>query len=500
MIIEMGAKLRFASAVLLLLCLACAGSKSVLPAAPRKPVVAKKDWTLLVYMAADYDDLKPYAYLNLYEMEQALASTAQAGMPSRAEVLVQLDTPGLQGLRRMRIVPATEPYNHALTQEYFASRCESDLHSPVVALLDEPQQESAAQAALHLKDFLHWGIRNYPAQHYMVIVWGHGKGWAAAQSANAAANDGRLRGIAADKTQGTYLDTPLLHKTLQAVINEDLGGQPLDIYASDACLMQSIEVATELFDVARFVIGSVQIQAFSGLPYRQLLQAIQQFGVPLKSDGAVHRQKDEAFELARLLPALANEALHGDGLQARLTSEAVHSFTLSALRTSELVGSLVPALHGLGQELRATLDGNPLRAVQLGQRILTMTSFLGGPTDLGYFLERFKDGLRQSGWCRLVLLDGEETTQCSDRQVTALLVALVSAQQALSRTVVGLAYGDDYKPANNPARMLGFSGVSIWLPRTPSDYQNRIDDYSSSLFYRAPSPWGQWLRQIFAPH
>jgi hypothetical protein len=351
----------------------------------------------------------------------------------------------------------------------------------------------------------------------MVIVWGHGRGFAPRQSSDLTgepraeapatpdtpSDSGVLRGIAADKTQHTYLDTPLLRDTLQAVVQEDLSGRPFDIYASDACLMQSIEVATELAGVARFIVGSAQIQPFTGLPYRQLLHELNSGRLQGQGDA----DADEAYLIARQLPALAADAMHGDGLPARLAPSAVKTFTLSALRSSELRNNLVPALHEVGRRLSASITAVPLRAVQLGQHIQNMPSFLGGATDIGYFLERLKDALLVSGSCHLDSRSGAEVIQCSDAPTTLLLGSLTRAQQALSATVISAAFGEDYLPPTDPTRMLGFAALSVYLPRSQRDYHNRIHDYATATFYQPSAttdsqvgPWRDWLDKIFAPH
>ena len=483
----------------ILLCQACANPQVLPDPDPRKiPTATEKDWTILVYMAADQKDLAPYAYMNLYEMESAFAGDARtAASTETTNLVVQLDTPGQTGLRRLRMVADAHPYDNTLSKTYFEGRRESDIASPVVQLLDEPAQQNAAQSARDLQNFLHWGVTTYPARHYMVIVWGHGRGFAPAQSPNAPANSETLRGIAADETQGTYLDTPLLRDTLQAVVHEDLGDRPFDIYASDACLMQSIEVAQELVGVSRFIVGSAQIQPFSGLPYRQLLHEINsgRFGM---ASGQSARNEDQAYLVARMLPALAAASLHGDGLQARLSAEATKSFTLSALRSIDVNERLAPALHDVGRKLDASLAVAPLRAVQLGTRIQRLPSFLGGATDIGYFLTRMRDTLFVNGWCRLADRDGEEVASCSDAPTTELLLSLGRAQQALAQSVVSAAYGDDYAPADNPSRMAGFAAVSVWLPRNDRDYANRIKDFSTSTFYKSGA-WSSFFSRIFSP-
>lgn len=50
----------------------------------------EKDWTVLVYMAAD-NSLFPYALMDLYEMEAAFKSRNVAGSTLKTDLLVQVD-------------------------------------------------------------------------------------------------------------------------------------------------------------------------------------------------------------------------------------------------------------------------------------------------------------------------------------------------------------------------------------------------------------------------
>src|SRR6185295_4049032 len=104
------------------------------------------------------------------------------------------------------------------------------------------------------------------------IVWGHGQGFRPSPEGAESIRynkGGASGGVAFDETQGTVLDIPSLARALGAASRDKLGGRPFDLYASDACLMQSIEVAGELTSVARFVVGSEQTEDdYVGLPYR----------------------------------------------------------------------------------------------------------------------------------------------------------------------------------------------------------------------------------------
>ena len=329
---------------------------------PADRAACYKPWTVLINMAAD-NDLVPYAYLNLFEMEAQDAAGTRAASTERTDVVVQLDTPGPGGLRRLLMLSQGERYDQTLTLAQLAQRREGDVRSPVIEKLAE-----GADAAAQLRGFLEWGARRYPAERYMVVVWGHGEGWAAAQrppgasrepperpplpAVPTAADDpfgGRFRGgLAFDWTQRSYLDIPALAEALR-----ELGttvGRPVDVYAADACLMQMAEVATELRDSARFVVSSAYLQDFVGLPYRSLLAGLNDSsGPPGSGPGG---GGDPARQLALSIPALYEESLDPtrNPLRGRIAAELRKRFTMSVVATDELRRDLLPALGALGAD------------------------------------------------------------------------------------------------------------------------------------------------------
>lgn len=455
-----------------------------------------KPWSVLIYMQAD-NDLAPYAYLDLYEMEAAYAGEAEpAGASTPAtDVLVQLDTPGPTGLRRLHVFPGAVPYDPRLGRDDFSRRTEADIHSPVVDLLPE---NGAPDQAADLQRFLAWGLVRYPAEHYLVVVWGHGAGWAPAHPPAAPPGPvprladprkdpfaGRrfTGGLAFDYGRPSYLDVPALHRVLLDA-QRDLG-RPIDVYAADACLMQSIEVATELSDAARFVVGSAQVQDFLGLPYHDLF-AYMNAGPP-----------PDPAQLARLLPEVYRASLDSGGpgnpTRTRLAGKVRETYTISSLSSAALGTELLPATSALARALSAYRDEDLLHRGNLAFVLQNAPSFLGNQQDLGVFLTGLEQMLKRQA-------DPHRPPSPAARH---LLDAIGAARPALERTVVSYAYGTDYqRGASGPADP-GFRAFSVWLPPSPGDYRSRIADFGPSLFYRygaegsGTGPWPRWLAGVY---
>ncbi len=101
-----------------------------------------------------------------------------------------------------------------------------------------------------LKDFLEWGMKNYPAKHYMVVIQGHGTG---------------PEGVLGDKDGKISL--PVMENTLMDV-QKDTGVKP-DILFFDACLMGGAEVSYQMKDTADIMIASQEVERGFTLPYQK---------------------------------------------------------------------------------------------------------------------------------------------------------------------------------------------------------------------------------------
>jgi hypothetical protein len=106
-------------------------------------------------------------------------------------------------------------------------------------------------------DFGNWAKQAYPARHYMMIIWNHGAGWIKSAP-------GVSRGISYDEETNNHINTPQMGQILKAI-----GG--VDVYGSDACLMQMAEVDYEIKDYAQVIVGSEETEPGDGYTYDTFL-------------------------------------------------------------------------------------------------------------------------------------------------------------------------------------------------------------------------------------
>ncbi len=198
----------------------------------KSPGASESSWTLLVYMAAD-NDLEPYAFEDLNEMEAAV-------LPPGVNIVVAMDR-----------VPGYDSSNGNW----------SDTRIGVVMHDDNPVQiattlQSVGEFNLGdpdtLTDFVNWAISERPAENYGLIIWGHGRG---------------IDGTAFDQTSGD--DTLMQNEIRTALGNSDAGR--LALVGFDACSMGMLEQAYGLYGQADVMLASQDFEPGNGWDYQTWL-------------------------------------------------------------------------------------------------------------------------------------------------------------------------------------------------------------------------------------
>lgn len=190
-----------------------------------------KEWTIMVYMAGD-NDLETFLVNNLKSLEKV-------GSSPRINILAELDRGASpkspltkwKGSRRFEIQKSDD-----------ATR----ITSPVAQDLGTVNMADPK----HLSDFVQWGMKNYPAKHYLLILNDHGYGF---------------MGAADDKGSNDTMTLPEMAEGIKDA--EKATGKKIDILGFDACLMSDLEVAYELNDTADFMIASQEVIGSGGWPY-----------------------------------------------------------------------------------------------------------------------------------------------------------------------------------------------------------------------------------------
>jgi hypothetical protein len=234
----------------------------------------RKPWTFIVYMAAD-NNLRSFAAYNLKQM-------AMVGSNENVNIIVHLDIV-LNGKQKT-------------TRRYFI-----DKNKIVQVNADDPHsQRMDSGNPQTLISTCQWGIENYHADDYALILWNHGTGILDPIRYGKAINtsdlfsfnpltnkldldrsipfldlfdqqDDDLRGICWDDTTGNYLTNSKLEFALNEIVTHILKGKKLSLLGFDACLMSMLEVATITKKYAHIMVSSQEVELGTGWDYNRVL-------------------------------------------------------------------------------------------------------------------------------------------------------------------------------------------------------------------------------------
>lgn len=112
-----------------------------------------------------------------------------------------------------------------------------------------------------LSDFLKFCLKNYPADHKVLIIWDHGGG-----SAGDLANDQNFN------MRGLKLAD--LRKALADAFGPAPKQPPLDIIGFDACLMATLDVGMHVHKYARYMVASEETEPGVGWNYSEMISQL----------------------------------------------------------------------------------------------------------------------------------------------------------------------------------------------------------------------------------
>jgi Clostripain family len=211
-----------------------------------------KEWTVLIYVSAR-NNLGLEAINDVNEMEAA-------GSTDKVNVVVEMgrietDPP---------FNPFADPEPLPPQADWTGSRRFLMIKDSDPLRINSPVLEHYSDADMgdwkHLSEFISWGKANYPAKKYLLIVGGHGNGWYGVRPP-------KTKGIAYDDVSGNHISPAELAKAIKIS-----GG--VNVYASDACLMQTVEFIYAMKDSAEYIVGSQETTPGSGYNYEVFLNAM----------------------------------------------------------------------------------------------------------------------------------------------------------------------------------------------------------------------------------
>lgn len=364
----------------------------------------------MVYMAGD-NNLDPEGVLDLKEMKKV-------GSTDKLNIVAQFDRAAGHVSRRYYLRKGG-----IVTGDAVASLGEVNTGDPKC-----------------LSDFIQWSVKNYPADHYMLVLWNHGQGWddtdiyaderyrglrrlasgpvrhalfntPVRRTLEQAGSDSIARAILLDDDAKDFLDNLEMKKVMAGAAK--LLKRKLDIFGMDACLMSMAEVGYQIRDSAAYTVGSEQTEPGEGWPYHTILAAL---------------AKKPAMTPRDLSTLIVSKYL------ASYNSSVEDGVTFSACDLSKS-GTLATAVTGLTSALKASLRDSAAR-----QRILTVRSKVQS-----YYVP---DNIDLVDFCALLAKSG----------VNAATVA--ACQKVIKAVQAGYVIAQGYKGPS----MKNSNGVAIYFP------------------------------------
>lgn len=258
-----------------------------------------KKWCFMVYLAADID-LESAAMADLEQMKAA-------GSSAEVDLLAQINPGGSRPIRRYHLQKDTYLQEDLVTI-YDANGVEIRLNN--------------VNASQDLIQFVEWCAGQSKAEHYALILWGHGQGWKADNAdpcfVPGAGNprktlDEQLKtlekqrqlnpntNVSVAASMPLSLPTTLLNGETGFLTNADLtdvlaqakqklGGRNIDILGFDACLMAMGEICCQVNESVNYLIACEDTVPDESWPYDTILKLL-----------VANANRITAEELARLV-------------------------------------------------------------------------------------------------------------------------------------------------------------------------------------------------------
>lgn len=180
--------------------------------------VSQTEWTMLLYLAGDYSDGG-----SLYNtFDELIDRLGESFRNTNVRIAAMIDGPRDNDTFRVTVTPGTVSTPATVDRQR------------------HPEQEQAMDKSATLAQFIQWGQRTFPADHYYLSVANHGQA---------------VQGIAWDTTSASDGSAYLTPQELREALGTD-GVVPVDIVHLDACSLNLFEVAYELRERSEVVIAS----------------------------------------------------------------------------------------------------------------------------------------------------------------------------------------------------------------------------------------------------
>jgi hypothetical protein len=378
------------------------------------------EWTVVVYIQAN-NNLGPYAEYNVQDMIKGIAADTSA-----VNILVQWEKPN-----------ATTTLRYKVTKKGLVN----------LGSLNYAMGEYPTQGIINCTQ---WVKADYPAKHYLFILWNHGSGYEDVKSRT------MLRGILYDDLYGTFLANSDL-TTVLTQMNTILG-QPLDILGMDACLMNMVEVVYQVRGMVNYVVGSEQTEPGDGWAYAGFINAL-----------TANPTKFDAKKLSQTIVKAIGSYYQKE---SDFTASALDMSYLDSLKTN--IDTVVTKVNACKQ-YNATQIKNAVIAARRNSLVFYVDDYI----DLYTFYQKL---LQQVTTIR----NASKKLPLYVKALDALSTAINQGMQIIKTAIVATANGKQDASAG---------GISIYYLDLKSKANAINTDYAATLYAQQSPLWVTFIKE-----
>lgn len=244
-----------------------------------------KDWTILNY-ANGNNEYEP-------EMFKILKDSQKIPRSDRFNIIIEIGRIDREAVRIIR------PQDRFMEEDdMWTGVRRYNIISQIPELVEDLGNINMAEPK-HLYDFITWGINNYPARHYMLILGGHG-----------AAFVGTLTDYSQDAPY--IMGTSEMCRAVNMVLKDS--GKKIDILVLDICYMNLVEIMYEFGhekqNTVKNVITYIETGPVSGLTFERLVSIV----------GENYESDDLDFIVSELVEKLGQNLVSFEINETRLKS------------------------------------------------------------------------------------------------------------------------------------------------------------------------------------
>ncbi|MCG2725900.1 MAG: clostripain-related cysteine peptidase [Elusimicrobia bacterium] len=206
----------------------------------------EKEWTVMVFMNAK-NDLSESHFFGLFGKwaVKDIKEMKKVGTTEKVNVVVEH---GIAGKGSKRILIKKKSGLLSSGEKVYGKYPDADMGD-----------------YKRVAEFVKWAKTEFPAKRYMLVLWNHGLGWMDPNLSEMNAGTGTSnKGILFDSETKNYVRTKELGEMMKQ-------SGYVDVFVSNACLMQMAEVAYEIKDYTGLIVGSEETMLAYGFDYEKLL-------------------------------------------------------------------------------------------------------------------------------------------------------------------------------------------------------------------------------------